>query len=71
MLCKHPNVQEKIAEEVREVTDSKEITNYVEFSANLNEDVLEKMHYLHAAITETLRLYPAVPVVNQKNKKLC
>lgn len=33
----------------------------------MSEDALEKMQYLHAALTETLRLYPAVPVTG----KLC
>lgn len=65
MLCKHPDIQEKVAQEVREVTNMKSVTNYVEFAESLNEEVLEKLQYLHAAITETLRLYPAVPVVRK------
>lgn len=65
MLCKHPAVQEKIAKEVKEATKKKDITNYAEFATSMSEEALEKMHYLHAAITETLRLYPAVPVVRK------
>ncbi|CAK7347948.1 unnamed protein product [Dovyalis caffra] len=62
MLCKHPAVQEKVAQEVRETTKMKEITNFAEFTASIDEEALGKMNYLHAAITETLRLYPSVPV---------
>ncbi|XP_062090547.1 cytochrome P450 704C1-like isoform X1 [Humulus lupulus] len=62
LLCKHPFVQEKVVIELREVTKAKEVTNFVEFAETLSEEVVEKMQYLHAAITETLRIYPAVPV---------
>ncbi|KAA0032319.1 cytochrome P450 704B1 [Cucumis melo var. makuwa] len=33
----------------------------IQFSQLLNYDSLARLHYLHAIITETLRLYPAVP----------
>ncbi|KAJ8900284.1 hypothetical protein K2173_024924 [Erythroxylum novogranatense] len=68
MLCKYPTIQEKVAEEVREATKSTEsITNMADFAAGISEEALDKMNYLHAAITETLRLYPSVPV----DAKIC
>lgn len=63
MLCKYPAVQEKAAEEVKEATNTKTISSYTEFASRVTDEALEKMNYLHAVITETLRLYPAVPVV--------
>lgn len=63
MLCKHPAVQEKVAQEVEEAMGVKDITDFSKLADCISEESLEKMHYLHAAITETLRLYPAVPVV--------
>ncbi|PWA58107.1 cytochrome P450 [Artemisia annua] len=38
-----------------------EITNVEDFVALVNEAALDKMQYLHAALTETIRLYPALP----------
>ncbi|KAE9600882.1 hypothetical protein Lal_00011273 [Lupinus albus] len=67
MLCKYPAVQEKVAEEVKEATNTTTISSCAEFVDGVTEESLEKMNYLHAAITETLRLYPAVPV----DAKIC
>ncbi|KAL1331418.1 hypothetical protein HN51_048682 [Arachis hypogaea] len=69
MLCKYPEVQERAAEEVKEVTNTKTKTfsSGAEFVSYVTDEALEKMNYLHAAITETLRLYPAVPV----DAKIC
>ena len=69
MICKHQKVQDKVAEEVRKVTNMKGVRNYSEFAACLTEEALERMQYLHAALTETLRLYPAVPVVSANFSK--
>ncbi|KAI9076689.1 hypothetical protein K1719_041329 [Acacia pycnantha] len=37
------------------------ITNLMNLSYNITEEALENMEYLTSALTETLRLYPAVP----------
>ncbi|XP_059312720.1 cytochrome P450 704C1-like isoform X1 [Lycium ferocissimum] len=68
VLCKYPHVQEKIAQGIKEAATEKEnATDIMDFAANVSEEALEKMQYLHAALTETLRLYPAVPV----DAKIC
>ncbi|KAF9612082.1 hypothetical protein IFM89_038001 [Coptis chinensis] len=62
-MCMHPHIQEKVAQEVKEAAQLKDTTSISEFAATVTEDhVLDKMQYLHAALSETLRLHPAVPV---------
>ncbi|KAJ1431390.1 Cytochrome P450 [Sesbania bispinosa] len=61
MLCKHPHIQEKIAQEVKMATGLQDFPTAEELAASITEEVLEKMQYLHAALAETLRLYPAIP----------
>ncbi|KAK8495492.1 hypothetical protein V6N12_032771 [Hibiscus sabdariffa] len=62
ILCKNPLIQEKIAQEVIDITCSKpNDANFDEFAAAITDATVDQMHYLHAALTETLRLYPVVP----------
>uniref|UniRef100_A0A3Q7J6J2 Uncharacterized protein n=1 Tax=Solanum lycopersicum TaxID=4081 RepID=A0A3Q7J6J2_SOLLC len=60
---KYPHVQEKLAEEIKETTNTKGGSGTIsDFAANLKEEAVDKMHYLHAVLSETIRLYPAIPV---------
>lgn len=80
MMCKHRLIQEKIVKEVMAATKLKEDSRIDEVANSITEAALDKMQLLHAALSETLRLYPAVPSVisylfvedpiNIHNKKL-
>ncbi|KAK8630995.1 hypothetical protein V6N13_079762 [Hibiscus sabdariffa] len=62
MLCKHPLVQEKVADEVMNITSSKRNdVDFDDFLTTITDETIDRMYYLHAALTETLRLYPVVP----------
>ncbi|CAM0902203.1 unnamed protein product [Alopecurus aequalis] len=63
VLCRNQRVQDKIAREVRQATTSdRDVVGVQELTACLTQGAINSMHYLHAALTETLRLYPAVPI---------
>lgn len=69
VLCNNQHIQDKVAREVREATGTGDSdaapAGVQEFIECLDEDAISKMQYLHAALTETLRLYPAVPIVSR------
>ncbi|XP_054787895.1 cytochrome P450 704C1-like [Prosopis cineraria] len=60
-LCKYPHVQDRIVEETKEATNLESFSSVEELADSITEEALENMQYLTAALTETLRLYPAVP----------
>ncbi|KAL4567198.1 hypothetical protein LXL04_022774 [Taraxacum kok-saghyz] len=56
LLCKHPEVQDKVAMEIKEATNMKgKFTNVADFASYVSEGALKNMQYLHAALTETIR----------------
>lgn len=67
MLCKHSQIQHKVAHDVQQATKTHEDTNFSEFANLLTDEVVDKMQYLHATLTETLRLFPSVPM----DSKVC
>lgn len=56
MLASHPDIQQKVIQEVDSVTD-------------LTFDAMQNMTYLHQVINETLRLYPPIPEIDKTNTK--
>ncbi|KAG0455660.1 hypothetical protein HPP92_024952 [Vanilla planifolia] len=63
MLCKNPVVQEKIVAEIQWLVGPQTTPfNIDAFVDRLREKELDRMQYLHAALTETLRLFLVVPL---------
>ncbi|KAG5570785.1 hypothetical protein H5410_060551 [Solanum commersonii] len=54
-LCKHPQVQEKVALEIKDAAKSNIGTTISDFASHLNEEAMDKMYYLQAVLSETFR----------------
>ncbi|KAK2993395.1 hypothetical protein RJ640_012636 [Escallonia rubra] len=58
LLSSRPDVQQRIRQELETIRAS----NGKNVGETFSFDELREMHYLHAAISESLRLYPPIPV---------
>ncbi|KAK2980956.1 hypothetical protein RJ640_025105 [Escallonia rubra] len=61
LLSSRPDVQQRILHELKTTRAS----NGKNIGDTFSFDELREMHYLHAAISEALRLYPSVPLVTR------
>ncbi|CAL4929871.1 unnamed protein product [Urochloa decumbens] len=61
LLSSRPDVQRRIRDEVAAVR-ARRAHGGVDSVVGFDLDELREMHYVHAAITESMRLYPPVPV---------
>ncbi|KAH7668996.1 Cytochrome P450 E-class group I protein [Dioscorea alata] len=60
ILSSRPRIVKQILEEIKSVREKKKNNNKDEF---FEIEELREMHYLHAALSETMRLYPPVPLL--------
>ncbi|KOB65052.1 Uncharacterized protein OBRU01_23298, partial [Operophtera brumata] len=61
MLARHPEVQNNVYEEIREVLGDS--------NRSVSAEDLPRLKYLEAVIKESLRLYPPVPIIVRKADK--
>jgi cytochrome P450 len=62
LLSRHRRVVDAIRAEIREVVKSRNCTNLSTDASKFTYEELKNMHYLHAALSESLRLHPPLPV---------
>ncbi|CAM6061864.1 unnamed protein product [Sphagnum tenellum] len=62
LLSRHRRVVDAIRAEIREVVKSRNCTNLSTGASKFTYEELKNMHYLHAELSESPRLYPPLPV---------
>ncbi|CAN6304791.1 unnamed protein product [Urochloa humidicola] len=62
LLDKNPRVEDRILEEIEGIVAARKAMGEVEEELVFQPEEVKRMEYLHAALSEALRLYPSVPV---------
>ncbi|WOL07370.1 hypothetical protein Cni_G16110 [Canna indica] len=62
LLNRHSEVEERILSEIRKIVEERVGDGVGDGEVVFKPEELKKMEYLHAALSEALRLYPSVPV---------
>lgn len=62
LIARHPGIQNKLIQEIQTLRKGEKHGNWS--SADLNE-----LHYMEQVIKETLRLYPAQPIIGRELKE--
>eukprot|EP00252_Welwitschia_mirabilis_P006975 TRINITY_DN1794_c0_g1_i3.p1 TRINITY_DN1794_c0_g1~~TRINITY_DN1794_c0_g1_i3.p1 ORF type:complete len:507 (-),score=34.48 TRINITY_DN1794_c0_g1_i3:165-1685(-) len=67
LICKHPTAEQKIFDEIERIINPSRggsLMDSIEtFSEKLTHSTLDKMHYTHASLSETMRLYAPLPLL--------
>eukprot|EP01018_Ginkgo_biloba_P027841 Gb_41154 [translate_table: standard] len=66
LLLRHPRVEEKIVEEIHQILQGRQgfagRAQEQDGPVCFSREELKQMHYLHASLSEAMRLYPPVPI---------
>eukprot|EP01018_Ginkgo_biloba_P008125 Gb_27411 [translate_table: standard] len=69
LLSKYPNVEKKILVELHEILERNYMSGSGAACAYFTHDNFKDMHYLQAALSESMRLFPPVPLSYRQAKE--
>eukprot|EP00253_Pinus_taeda_P031795 PITA_31795 len=64
LLQQHPRMEENILTELKGIIKRRKHETHADHEEAFTVDELKEMNYLHAALSESLRLYPSAPLEN-------
>ncbi|KAH9321574.1 hypothetical protein KI387_016213 [Taxus chinensis] len=69
LVSMHPNVERKIVSEISQILKSKLLENNINEMGLFDIKDLRGMNYLQAALSDSMRLFPSVPVIYREAAK--